>query len=236
MTAPPGPTREGHDRVSIVNRIKSLVVPHGEKPRRLVSGPGKGLVMNLDLTFQTRLWLGLYETELNDTLRQLCQPGTKAFDIGGQFGYDALILAKLTGAEVVTVDCEDFSIAAMKANIALNPGMDRLVQPRQAFIAQTSDSATRHLSIDDLAAETFTPGLMKIDIEGGEVDALHGAAAVLRDAKPFLLIEVHTMALEEECVSILHGLGYQTRLIDQRKILADHRPIEHNRWLVAQAR
>lgn len=221
--------------MSIVNRIKSLVVPHGEKPRRLVSGPGKGLVMNLDLTFQTRLWLGLYETELNDTLRQLCRPGTKAFDIGGQFGYDALILAKLTGAEVVTVDCEDFSIAAMKANIALNPGMDRLVQPRQAFIARTSDPATKHLAIDDLAAETFTPGLMKIDIEGGEVDALNGATAVLRDAKPDLLIEVHTRALEEECVSMLQGLGYQTRLIDQRKLLADHRPSEHNRWLVAQA-
>lgn len=220
--------------MSIVNRMKSVVVPHGYRPRRLVTGPGRGLRMNLDLTFQTRLWLGLYETELNSTLRQLCRPGRKAFDIGGQFGYDALILAKLTGGPVVTVDCEDFSIEAMRANIALNPDLRDRVTPRKASIAAKSDPDKDLLSIDDLAEQTFAPELLKIDIEGGELDALNGATRVLELVRPDLLIEVHTAELEQQCMLLLHDLDYQLELIDQRRWFPDYRPTEHNRWLVAR--
>lgn len=221
-------------RVSIVNRVKARLVPRGYRPRKLVSGPGRGLVMNLDLTSQTRIWLGLYETELNSTLRDLCRTGAKAFDIGGQFGYDALILAHLTKAPVITVDCEEWSLDAMKANIAHNPDLVGLVTPRRAFVADTTDPSRGRLSIDDLAAETFTPDLIKIDIEGGEMDALRGATRVLEEARPRLLIEVHTAELERECMQLLHDLDYQLELINQRRFLADYRPSEHNRWLVAR--
>ena len=36
----------------------------------------------------------VYELELNRWLRRLCRPGYTAYDVGGQLGYDALVLAK----------------------------------------------------------------------------------------------------------------------------------------------
>jgi len=66
------------------------------------------------------------------------------------------------------------------------------------------------LSLDDLAADTFVPDFVKIDIEGGELDALRGARAILRD------------------------LGYRVDVVDQRRFLRDHRPMPHNRWIVAE--
>ncbi len=51
-------------------------------------GIGRGLRMEIDFRRgQTRLYLGLYEVELNGHLRELCRPGYRSFDVGGQLGY-----------------------------------------------------------------------------------------------------------------------------------------------------
>jgi len=57
-------------------------------------GLGRGLRIDADITQHKRLLVGLYELELNRWLRRLCRPGYTAYDVGGQLGYDALVLAK----------------------------------------------------------------------------------------------------------------------------------------------
>ncbi len=70
--------------------------------------------MDIDFAHQTRLFLGLYETELNPYPRRFCRPGSRCFDIGGHCGYDALVMAKLTGGPVVSVDCDPDAIERMR--------------------------------------------------------------------------------------------------------------------------
>ncbi len=53
------------------------------------------------------------------------------------------------------------------------------------------------------------PNLLKMDIEGAEVDALRGATKVLKNARPIWLIELHGSECERKVRKILVATGYQ---------------------------
>lgn len=204
-------------------------------------GIGRGLRMNIDFDGgQTRLFLGLYEVELSRHLRRLCRPGHRAFDVGGQYGYDALVIAKLTGAEVLSLECDEDYCTKIVENVALNPMCADRIRVEKTFVSDTTTlafvggAATR--TLDRLASEFFLPDFIKMDIEGAEVDALHGADSILSTRMPSLLIEVHSVELERSCCEILTRHGYKWTAVDPRRWLPDYRPIEHNRWLVAEGR
>jgi hypothetical protein len=153
------------------------------------------------------------------------------FDVGGQHGYDALVFAKLAGPEgrVVSFDCEPSAVAEMERNFAANPALANKVTPRLAFVGTGAGC----LSIDEAAREYFQPTFIKLDIEGGEVDALRGASEALRQ-RPSLLIEVHGESAEAESRKILVEHGYQPETVNRRKWLTEYRPMAHNRWLVCR--
>jgi len=199
--------------------------------RRLPVGLGRGLRMGIDFQRgETRLYLGLYEVELNRHLRSIAKLGYRSFDIGGQYGYDALVLAKLTGREVVSVEADPNLAEEIRENAAANPTLSR-IDVEVGFVA--ADDQRNHVRIDTLADRHFVPDLIKLDIEGGEVEALRGASHVLADRKPAIQLEVHGKEVEWECLSLLRDAGYDPpTVVDRRRWLPEHRPIDHNRWLI----
>jgi hypothetical protein len=114
----------------------------------------------------------------------------------------------------------------------MNPEVARLIEPVAAIVGNGLDQ----LGLDAWAfSGGFVPDFIKIDIEGGEVDALHSAERILRERHPSLLVEVHSEELERQAGAMLVGLGYRPLVVSQRRFLPDRRPTEHNRWLVAHA-
>jgi hypothetical protein len=95
------------------------------------------------------------------------------------------------------------------------------------------------VSLDELVAtrRVEVPRVLKIDIEGAEAMALRGARRVLSEAKPRVLMEVHSEALLSECRALLEAHGYVLRdLISpgmQRDgvchVYADAAPARHKR-------
>lgn len=67
-------------------------------------------------------------------------------------------------------------------------------------------------AIDDLLAEGYEkPGIIKIDVEGAELEVLKGAVNTLQQYKPFILLATHDCRLpgvKDACVKFLTGLGY----------------------------
>jgi hypothetical protein len=209
--------------------IKRAVLP-APGPRRLVAGIGRGLRMRIDFASQTRTYLGLYEIELSRYLRRLLHPGVTAFDIGVQHGYDSLVIAKHTGARVAAFECDLACVTAMRENFALNPSIAELIEPVPAMVG-TGDG---HLGLDDWAyGSGFVPDFIKLDIDGGEADALRSAERILTERHPPLIVEVHSAELERQCGEILGAHGYRPMIVSQRTLLPDWRPSEHNRWIVA---
>jgi hypothetical protein len=118
----------------------------------------------------------------------------------------------------------------MRENFALNPSIAQLIEPVLAMVG-TGDGC---LGLDDWAyGSGFVPDFIKLDIDGGEVDALCSAERILRERHPPLIVEVHSAELERQCGEILVAHRYRPRIVSQRAVLPDWRPSEHNRWLVA---
>lgn len=184
--------------------------------------------MTIDFAHQTRLYLGLYERELSRYFRALARPGMRCFDVGANAGYNALMLGRLTGAPVVTFECDRACLPGLAANVAANPYDVTVVEAMVG--AEDGDGMT---TLDSAAKTYGTPGFVKMDIEGAEGDALRGATHLLRDGKPSWIIEVHGVAVEDECLSLLRDAGYDPRIVDPSPFFPEERPLAHNRWIVA---
>lgn len=191
--------------------------------------------MEINFSTQTRLFLGLYEIELNRYLRQLCTRGSKSFDVGGQFGYDALVIAKLSGGPVLSFECDPAMCGELRENVRSNVRFRRQIQVMEAFVTSESDPSSNRVTLDDVAfCETgFVPDFIKMDIEGSELDALLGARRLLGEHHPSLLVETHSQELERDCLDLVHSFGYGTVVVSTRRWLPDYRPSEHNRWFIA---
>jgi FkbM family methyltransferase len=63
---------------------------------------------------------------------------------------------------------------------------------------------------DQFVSDTnIVPDLLKIDVEGAELELLQGARAVLETSHPSILLSVHSDGLRTDCLSFLREIGYQ---------------------------
>ena len=221
------PMRESRVRPAIQALKRRLLPAPG--PRRIPAGIGRGLRLGVDFQNDTRLYLGVYEIELNRHLRRLCTPGTLSFDVGGCRGYDALVLARLTGSQVVSFEADPAACRRMRSNFSLNAegGLIRIVEA-------TVGARGADVTLDGSTGECGAPGFIKIDVDGGELDVLRGAEGILVDYRPSLIVETHSPALEQHCGRFLADRGYRPVVVKQRTVWRERRP-DDNRWLVAPA-
>ncbi|PPR10999.1 MAG: hypothetical protein CFH41_01099 [Alphaproteobacteria bacterium MarineAlpha11_Bin1] len=209
--------------------MKQTLAPSGIKARRILFGPAAGLTMQIDPSTDLRFWLGIHELELVRFFRRLVYPGARSFDIGAAEGYQTLLIARLSGQPIVAFEPGAVWKEVLVSNMALNGYQVAL---EQIFISNTrTDSSS---TIDIMAEKYFTPDFIKMDIEGAEDEALAGAIKVLSDRKPHMIIEVHGTKVEQNCLKILRGHGYNPLTLNPRWWLREHRPLENNRWLICE--
>jgi precorrin-6B methylase 2 len=200
--------------------VKRLLLPTGWAPRRVPFGLARGITLEVDFAHETRMYLGLYELEIARHIRRLCRRGMVCFDIGGQYGWHALTFAKL-GAKVVTFEPDAEVLQRLRRNLELNPELK--VDVVERFVG------TGTLRLDELAPADF----IKVDVDGAELDVLRSAGETLGRVSG-LIVETHSLELERDCGRLLMDQGLRVRVVSQRGLWPDLRPIPHNRWLMAE--
>lgn len=213
----------------IINMAKDALLPRGKTFRRVLLGPAKGCAMMLDLQYELRTFLGVYERELLPHYKALLRPGLKSFDIGGKNGYTALLIASLTHKDVVSFDCESAAVIEMRKVFARN---DLPIVAAEAFVGRNTGEG--RITLDDAAEQFFVPDFVKMDVEGAEADILLGAQRLLATRKPNMIIEVHGQAVESECIKILVSHGYKPTIVNPSRFFRERRPDAFNRWLVCR--
>src|SRR5262249_34847620 len=154
------------------------------------------------------------------------------FDVGAREGYVTLVLSRLSaGGRVLGVEADAAECERLRRNIALNPSLAPRPDARLARV--TGRSGGQDVTLDDLAASDFVPDLVKLDVEGWELQALKGGERLLAERRPNLIVETHSAELERDCLALLATNGYAPVVVEPRRWLPEQRE-GHNRWLVAE--
>lgn len=220
----------------ILRKVKNALLPGGLHPRAILTGPFKGIRMEMNLHSEAQIYAGLFERELYPSIRALAAGVRTVVDIGAAHGeYTLFALLKTDAERVISFEPDPPMIDALHRNLKHN-GLDRTsrLELCTKYLGVADDANT--IAAIRLAERIEPPCFLKLDIEGGE-------GAVLRAASPGLLekaglrwlIETHSHALRDECNGILKSHGYTTTYIPQagwRVVLPEMRGTEVG-WLVA---
>ena len=136
---------------------------------------------------------GYYEPFMVDKIMSHVNSTDLVYDIGADIGYYSVLFSKvLKCKKVLSVEPDKKHSNFLKINLA---NIDSWVHIKK-YVGNRSDKDL--ITIDDLVSSTqIMPTVIKIDIEGAEVEALEGAKSLLINQKPKLFMEFHPNMIYE---------------------------------------
>ena len=136
---------------------------------------------------------GYYEPFMVDKIMYHVNSTDLVYDIGADIGYYSVLFSKvLKCKKVVSIEPDKKHSNFLITNLANN---DSCVHIKK-YVGNRSDKDL--ITIDDLVSSTrVIPTVIKIDIEGAEVEALEGAKSLLINQKPKIFMEFHPKMVDE---------------------------------------
>jgi hypothetical protein len=136
-----------------------------------------------------------------------------------------------SSATVYAFEADPREAARLRKGARANDVVDR-IEVVEGFVGAGTAGT---IALDAVVAGGAPPpDVLKIDVEGAELDVLHGATRVLDDAAPVVFLEVHSAELREACRLVLEGHGYAVRSYEPKASLRGPRPLAGNAWLWAE--
>lgn len=187
----------------------------GARPVRFAAGPARGLTILVPASRRRAYRAGRYERPVLDALADLLQPGMEFVDVGAFLGYFTLAAAARVESRgrVWAFEPSAESRRLLERSVARNhlgnvtvvplalggsPGVAALSQPANPSMARLVRTDLERLprvevtTLDGWCRDSGArPSVMKIDVEGAELEVLAGAAETLRRHRPSLVIEAH---------------------------------------------
>ena len=203
-----------------------------------------------------------HEKSIRAWVRENIPRGGLFLDIGANAGTWAVTMADHFD-EVVAVEPHPFNLAVLRKNIELNNLKNVRVEPIAAWCKDSQlhlnvtyasehnygsdiiatdlqlDRAQERLSVEARAIDSLglAPAVIKIDVEGAELEVLEGAKRTLEAVHPIVLLEIHegkgqytsrrlvtSATVESVATHILNCVGlHMIELVD---CIAVFRPLE----------
>lgn len=217
--------------------IKKLLFGNSPQYFTIRFGIGKGIKMKIDPSHKSQRIIGLDEFEIHTPFKLFARNSSAFVDIGSSDGYYGLIYKKYNpSGSIVSCEAQSHFEAEQRKNYEINKlDLKDNFYFHSSFIGSVNSNKT--ISIDSLVKKYSLKDIfLKIDIDGGELEALKGAAETLKNNSCMLIVETHSQQLEKDCIALLENIGYQCKIIPNaalRKLIPERRIIEHNRWLTA---
>lgn len=180
--------------------------------------------------------MGTYEDSAFAIIESTLRSGDVFVDVGAYAGYYTISCAKLIGkkGKVIAFEPNLFNYKVLCFNISLNrlknviavrsavfdfDGRGRLSIPRKEGISLTDQGSLVHrsevsINVPLVMLDTFLerievqPDIVKIDVEGAELNVIKGGLRTLAKGVKLVVIESHTAAMRETLVELLSKLGY----------------------------
>jgi FkbM family methyltransferase len=222
-----------------------------ERDQVIARGFAKGLKINIGFSHVGYV-LGTTEPEVQAALDMLLRPGMTVYDIGANVGFHAISAARRIGPEAKVVCFEALpanakqieynassnrftNIQVIAAALGSSEGEAAFWTSKQptwgklASVGKKPDKFAKEVKVrlrrlDSVVDEMKLPppALIKMDVEGSEIEVLEGARQTLERWHPTLLIEAHgtNAAIENFLVAIGYRVG----------VLGKNVPVAESYW------
>jgi hypothetical protein len=216
-------------------------LPDRVQPIRILRGPFRGAIIAMNPRNSLRKMVGLYEHELNGWLKTVLPRVTRVLDVGANDGYFTFGCAAAfrrlgkTG-EIVAFEPQQQHMDELQESLGQQAGTTqiRLVQSMVSGAEKpgvtTLDSVKWERGNESARSET----LIKIDVEGAELEVLRGAQSWM-NASNYFIIEVHEEPYLEQISRLFTEHQLRLNRIDQRPLpmLGREMRSKENWWLVS---
>jgi FkbM family methyltransferase len=206
---------------------------------RIPSGYAAGMKWRRFHRYVNGYWTGRYELELQRALVRELKPGHTFYDLGANAGFFSLLASRIVGksGRVFAFEPLAENVDSIRIQIQLNEVTnceivtkavsDRCGKCGFAYAENNSQSKLSPDGIDHyngepavLSVETTTlnafaeahpaPRVIKMDVEGAEVEVLEGASQLLRSkTPPVFIIELHGSENARRVQEILLAHSYR---------------------------
>ena len=199
--------------------IKGLL-PNRAVRMRVWRGPFRGARVVMNPRSSLRKVLGLYEHELNEWLDRALGRVSRVLDVGANDGYFTMGCAAAfkrlgVAGEIVAFEPQARHVDQLTAAIREQPpSATRFSIVPSMVKRQTGPGAT---TLDALTILDRTNTLIKIDVEGAELEVIAGGLSWVADTNLFV-IEVHKAQYLAELVAIFRERGHALVQVDQRPL------------------
>jgi FkbM family methyltransferase len=198
----------------------------------IVQGPGKGLKWIVG-SYNHGCWLGSYEFEKQVVLPSLVSEGDVVYDIGAHVGYFTIICSRLVGPSGQVIAFEPLAenykfllkhveLNKQKNVIAINAGVSTMSGEVSFDLGWHSatgsvgkgqsqpDRVQVHNLIDCINENSLKiPNLIKMDIEGAELEVIPSILDFLVANRVKLLLSTHGDLITKTLVDLLKGKSYR---------------------------
>jgi Methyltransferase FkbM domain len=163
----------------------------------ILGGPFRGARMLLNPSDSKRKVFGIYEHVLNEWITKTIIGKQFVLDIGANTGYDtygfAYLLSKNNSDNPVVLAFEPdmFEELQIPQQWDCYSSVHREIIKKYVGKLASENTVTIDDVVREYSARLQGSGLIKIDIEGSEIDALKGATQLLDDSRHDWLIEIH---------------------------------------------
>lgn len=162
---------------------------------------------------------GWHEPSITFLLESLSRVDSTFVDVGSHLGYFSILFSSIAGNRSLAIELDPSNFEELQRAVAFQPiaireritilhcgvsdAADTIALPAKGPLSPSHSIATagrtkgHRISVDIITLDDilqscdFAPDIIKIDVEGFEVNVLKGADTVLSKVKPLLIIEVH---------------------------------------------
>ena len=204
------------------------------RPYRVVSGPLSGAKFVLGSLSGdgggASVYFNQMEAEQTERFVRELDPGQVFFDVGANVGYYSILASRIVGpsGRVVAFEPVVRNISYLQRHVEINKAENVRVLPFAVSSANgilsfstgpnsamgsieangTGDVLVSAVSLDYIAGRLdIMPDMLKIDVEGAEMDVFAGAEKVLA-SRPKIFLSTHSPELRERCLAHLKSLDY----------------------------
>jgi FkbM family methyltransferase len=241
-------------RYRLVEVLRPLIVQ--DRPIIAKTSDDLVFELDLNDMIQRQIYFGLYDKADVSFLNRLVKPGDIVFDVGGNIGFYTLNLARKVGTagkvhvfepipENIMAIERNVELNSLQSSVIINPiAVSSVERELQLYISSRSDNSgwasivaskfrpdclnVKAISLDAYVAQNDIEhvALIKMDIEGAELQALQGMSQLLgcEDA-PMIYFEINPFLLEKQAINpidvkqFLSSFGFTLYALQKKQMI-----------------